>query len=861
MNRLFISIILLASTCFAFSQNLKVLDLSNGGCQIDSIRVEKIGNDFILIPEVDSVAISQIVINVGKKHPLIVKRRDITVFEEETTNKTNIKKISKNNEEIILPIFSIQVGNDYVVEHNGKQWVIKARKDGSLDALAKVPNGRAVFFNVQNQLCIGDSIVSKTGSDTLHYVLKDSLVVSNIDRLLSLKCGGKYIDVRLITDTDDNFFYSTKSIASADSIFHAGDTLTVEKYGKVVGVIIFEAKDKSPFHVWLLIVIVFVVLSVVTFACLWFIKKRKKHGDNDDEKADKDGDKSESGKNDDTTPSPQLTASECWGQLNGMIEDLLRIMPKKVNGVSKNKFFSKRDDLNDIKSNITLVNASNRKILVEKCSAMLAFIDENISVLTSNLHQTISAINATFTAEEVKDTPEQNIGLMGDNTFTNGISTAETFAEHTTESQEEKTKESSQEVFPVGLDDQTHNEVSNPLKAEYDALKKENEILQFEFTQLKDSYNELKGAYNKDINEAKAEAKRQAEDDMQSKVITAQRQAEEADKKRKEAEDSKKEAIEAAVKKEKDAQENEIKRLKEDKRKADDRAETAEKSKKKAVEDAVKKEKENHEKEERRLKDVVEKQKSALTRTENLLNTSQNELKETKEDRDKKKHKIEQLEKAQEEFTHTLTSVPFATAYSKLVYDLLELGRQIQTSAYSVLDMEVDDPYFIMKALSRYGKMMVGIDMGKFQTDVYMVAKAKFVFKDSLLATFKGENKDIDNIVRSYFFNQYLEKYVNALMVLNESMAGLKLLLPEVKAKVNKFESFRIELLVLAKKLNVTVLYVKVGDMAGENVDLKAKPVDVEIGTPGQILEVENCIVYLTDSRKPQTKIKVTIKK
>lgn len=857
MNRLFISIILLASTCFAFSQDLKVLDLSNGGCQIDSIRVEKIGKDFIIIPEVDTVAISQIVINVGKKHPLIVKCRNITVFEEETTNKTDIKKNKKNNEEIILPIFSIQVGNDYVVEHSGKQWVIKARKDGSLDALAKAPNGRALFFNVQNKLCIGDSIVSKTGNDTLHYVLTDSLAVSDIDRRLSLKCGSKDIDLRLITNTDGNFFYSTKSIASADSIFHAGDTLTVEKDGKVVGVIIFEAKDKYPFYVWLLIVIVFVVVSVVTCVCLWFIRKGKNNGDNDDEKADKDGDKGEGGKKDDITPTSQMTACEFWSQLNGMIEDLLKIMPKKINGVSKNKFFFKRDDLNDIRSNITLVNASNRKTLVEKCSFILAFIDENTSLLTNNQHQTISATNATLSPEEGKDTLEQNNVLKGDAPFTNGIGTVETLEEHTTESQEE----TSQEDSPVGSEVQIYKEASNPLQAEYDALKKENEILQFDFTQLKDSYEELKGAYNKDINEAKAEAKRQTENDMQSKVVAAQRQAEEADKRRKEAEDSKNDAIEAAVKKEKDAQEYEKNRLKEDKRKAEDRAEAAEKSKKKAVEDAVKKEKENYEKEERRLKDVVEKQTSVLTRTENLLKSSQDELRETKEDRDKKKHKIEQLEKAQEEFTRSLTSVPFATAYSKLVYDLLELGQQIQTSAYAVLDMEVDDPYFIMKALSRYGKMMVGIDMGKFQTDVNMVAKAKFVFKDSLLATFKGENKDIDNIVRSYFFNQYLEKYVNALMVLNESMAGLKLLLPEVKSKVDKFESFRTELLVLTKKLNVTVLYVKVGDMAGENVDLKAKPVDVEIGTPGQILEVENCIVYLMDSRKPQTKIKVTIKK
>ena len=243
------------------------------------------------------------------------------------------------------------------------------------------------------------------------------------------------------------------------------------------------------------------------------------------------------------------------------------------------------------------------------------------------------------------------------------------------------------------------------------------------------------------------------------------------------------------------------------------------------------------------------------------LKSTQNELKETKDDRDKKKDKIDQLEKAQEQFTRSLTSVPFATSYSKQIYDLLNLGQQIQTSAYAVLNFDVDDPYFIMKAISRFGKMMDDIDVSKFLTDVTMVAKANFIFKDSSLATFKGDNKDIDNIVRSYFFNQYLEKYVNALMILNESMAGLKLLLPELQPQIVKFEKFRTELLVLAKKLNITVLYVKVGDMAGENVDLKAKPVDVEIGKPGQILEVENCIVYLTDSRKPQTKIKVTIKK
>ena len=64
-----------------------------------------------------------------------------------------------------------------------------------------------------------------------------------------------------------------------------------------------------------------------------------------------------------------------------------------------------------------------------------------------------------------------------------------------------------------------------------------------------------------------------------------------------------------------------------------------------------------------------------------------------------------------------------------------------------------------------------------------------------------------------------------------------------------------------AKKLKINVLFVKVGDMAGVNIDLKPTAVDVEIGKPGQILEIQNCIVYQSDKSKPQTRINVTIKK
>ena len=48
----------------------------------------------------------------------------------------------------------------------------------------------------------------------------------------------------------------------------------------------------------------------------------------------------------------------------------------------------------------------------------------------------------------------------------------------------------------------------------------------------------------------------------------------------------------------------------------------------------------------------------------------------------------------------------------------MELGGKIQSSAYSMLDSNVEDPYFIMKALSKYGKMIDGINMENFYTDV-----------------------------------------------------------------------------------------------------------------------------------------------
>ena len=330
-----------------------------------------------------------------------------------------------------------------------------------------------------------------------------------------------------------------------------------------------------------------------------------------------------------------------------------------------------------------------------------------------------------------------------------------------------------------------------------------------------------------------------------------------------EAEQSKQSAINEAVKAEKQANEAAMKELEVQKNAAERKAELAEQTKARAVRDAEQTVKRANEAKIKELSEEVVKVGNKLQIIQKTLAQTQQVLSSTTMDRDAKAKEILKLEKSQEQFTRHLSSVPFAEKYCKQIHSIIELGGQILREANSLMDIGIKDPYFIIKALAKYGKSVDTIDMEGFLTEVNMAAKAQFVFKESSLAspTFTSDSKDIENIVKEYFFKQYLEKYVNALMVLNESMCGLKLLLPEIKSKVEIFEKYRSFILECIKKLQINILYVKVGDMAGENVDLKAKAIDVRIGTPGQILEIENCIIYLNNNQKPPTKIRVTIKK
>lgn len=828
MKKLIISIILSSFFCLAFSQDLKVLDLSKGGVHIADISVVKIkANQFVVICD-SSLAISQVILNAGKSDSMKVKDTAVPdiLYKEKTTNYTNLQ-FSKDNKDT-LKIFVLENSHNYQIEHNGKTWNIIVRK------MKIKPTD--LFFDGSN-LHIGDSCIGIR--DTMRIALNDSLVLSKWDRQLFLFKNGLQLKDSLCIDVDDSCCYYFKSILSGDSIIHVNDTLSIKFSNNQFCIVVFEENDFHQSNYWWLLLLLLIIPAY------YIIKKRKiiyehfpwlKNSQSCNQVTKVD------------------VKQECLRQLNNLLDKLLKNLPNKINGFEKKKLFIQKDNIESILKDLTIVEATNKQSLINKCDEIRQFINENQTALREN----------PSPAQDTKEASEKNeapITTFESGWFVDILSTIESLKFEGDDTKEEGLSHSTIEHIKTDLA-LLSERIQNELRI---AKEQENEEVsrswQIRYDNLSDSYKELQDSYNKDIKAAAYEAKCKAEEALSETMKELEKRAIDAEENAQKIEKSKKEAIAEAVRKEQESHDKEAKRLKESKEKAEEQAKLAEQSKKKAIEDAVRKEKEYHLKEEKRLKEGKEKSESELRRSTLSLEATQKELRSTKIDRDNKIIKIQQLEKAQEQFTHSLASVPFAEIYSKQVHELLKLGSQIQTAAYTLLDSNVEDPYFIMKAISKYGKMIDGIDMESFLTDINMVSKANFVFKDSSLATFKEDNKDIDSIVRSYFFNQYLEKYINAIMVLNESMSGLKLLLPEVMSQVILFDKYRDEILLLAKKLKVSVLFVKVGDMAGENIDLKAKTVDVEIGKPGQILEIENCIVYPIDNRKPQTKIKVTIKK
>lgn len=220
-------------------------------------------------------------------------------------------------------------------------------------------------------------------------------------------------------------------------------------------------------------------------------------------------------------------------------------------------------------------------------------------------------------------------------------------------------------------------------------------------------------------------------------------------------------------------------------------------------------------------------------------------------------------EAAMEKFTSRITFVPFAEKYCIEIKKLINVADKIAKEAECMYNLDtIQDPWHIIKAISKYSTSVWDINLEQFFTEVQMVCSGQVVLNDTLLSKFKQDSPaaELENSLKGYFFNSYLEKYINALVVFNESLAGQHVLTAGVQASETEiFRNFRKEITEIVDSLGITVMSVKLFEDIGQKVDLQVEMGDFGEFAPGSIVEIENCIVYLTGSTKPDTKIKVKV--
>ena len=838
--------------------NAQCLDISSGKPIFDGKNYEYTEiNDsaFIVFVEdtTNSLKVTKITTNLQKDKKDVINNNPDISFEivrndsiwlfdavnNSADNKNRYRRIRKeernkqvNNNDSIFTSFSFRKGREYTITHRIDNVIRKC----TFKILTK-RHKKETDISILNDtiLIIGSYSLKFVQRDTLYIFLKDST---------ESKLYNTIADSIIIKDSIQNVLYSEtkykqsedyadayRDINDPNKKFKVGDILFIyNEKDDLICIVKFEIEPYSPLSIlWIclfVILLIVIILFIIFRKCgKTFIKKIRET---------KVKQKNQISEVERETIKRQL-ASQLESIKKKVSSDILDVI--SIDDI---------DNIGEIRDSLEMIKVKHPS-LFDECGVILSFISQHKYVWKNE------------TIIESQENRESNKQVILEPAVTSESSLFDEISEAISS-------------IYVAQKEYTKKEATDSICLEtYEKLKGMIVTLSHN---VEKQQKEKVAAAKKEIEDSKQkavdDAVKVAKEELANKIVELEKKNNDAEQKAQDAEKSKQKAVDDAVKVAKEELANKIAELERKKNNAEQKAQDAEKSKQKAVDDAVKVAKEelaNKIAELERKKNNAEQkaqdaEKSKQKAVDDAVKAAKKDNeKELKKLEDQKNEKIKRLEKALEDFTRSLSSVvPYTETYSKQVHALFELGCKIQSEAYSILEIGSDDPYFIMKALSKYGKAIDSINMERFLTDVNMASKANFMFNDSSLAEFKADNKNIDAIVRSYFF-QYLDKYINAIMVLNESMAGLSLLTPEVKSKTTIFEKFRNDILALTKQLKINVLFVKVGDMAGENVDLKAKTVDVEIGKPGQILEIENCIVYLMDNRKPQTKIKVTIKK
>ena len=262
---------------------------------------------------------------------------------------------------------------------------------------------------------------------------------------------------------------------------------------------------------------------------------------------------------------------------------------------------------------------------------------------------------------------------------------------------------------------------------------------------------------------------------------------------------------------------------------------------------------------EKNLEEITAKYRKKISENEEL----QADIKNKKSLIENKEVEISNLNSEMQNYRERVDFIPYAVNYVKIVKKAIEIASQVSKVAVDLINKPgIDDTWHIVKAITKYNAALLEIDIKQFYTEVEMINNGQIVLKGTMISKFNTEcsKEELDYSIKSYFFNSYLKRYMDALIVFNESMASIDRLTMGVdNADVAIFNEIRGEIEIILKELGITAEYVKLFDNVGEKIDLQAEVGDYGDFSSGTILEIENCIIYLTGSNRPETKIKVKI--
>lgn len=262
------------------------------------------------------------------------------------------------------------------------------------------------------------------------------------------------------------------------------------------------------------------------------------------------------------------------------------------------------------------------------------------------------------------------------------------------------------------------------------------------------------------------------------------------------------------------------------------------------------------EKEKNECSERLKSQSKELDDTRADLDRTCEELKQTKEI-------VKAKAKALERYSKTITDISPAKDYADKLEKLLQTAADIEKAAIILGQNKHVDDYLINKYIARYRAALSTIDLQTLTTDVLNATKAQFVYKGQMLASFdQKDKKAFHEQMKLYFYDTYLKKFVDALVVLNETMVGMQYLADGATASdVKPFVDYRKEIKAILAALEIEVQTVSIMESCADNLSLTVIPKQLDFDCPrNSICQIDNCIVYLKGAIVPNEKIQVIVK-